>query len=269
MTRAAWALLAACSFAPRAGALGGDDAGSSGTPDAPAVDGRSIDAAPDAPPPAVTFVRAASAFAKPWNSSSSSLTVAVAADAGDVLAVYVTYDGHASLTGVDDDQGDTWSIVDTVTDTNNNQKATSAYAASVHGGATNVTAHFSQSVCCRIVLAEELHGADAVAPLDQHSERFQNSVGSGADAVQATQVTTTAAGELVFAGTSDGNATSGQTLEAGTGALLRVGITGTDDGGNAASSEDEPQPAIGSVTAEFSPTANGGTAITLVMAFRP
>jgi hypothetical protein len=257
--RIAAALLSACSFAP------GSARPSDGGPVALRPD--AVDARPDAPGPTVTFVQSTSAVSNPFaiavdDKIQAQLTVA----AGDTVALYVSYDGAGMVTSIDDTGNDLFHLVDKVDDGANNQSSTSAYAVAVAGGTTTVTVSFDVFICCRILILEELAGASA---LDAHSKRFQGSPGPTADAITSNPTTTAHDGDLIVAFTSDGADVGNQVEQPGTGETMRESIDNTSTGGNATASEDRAQATAGPVTSTFTEAVNGGTSLTLQMAFRP
>ncbi len=216
----------------------------------------------------VTFVQAASGFASPWSSSSSSIvaTFSNATAAGDLIAVYVSYAGNTSVQGVSDSLGNSYTVVDTVDDGDDTQKSSTAYAKNIAAGTDTVTVKLDGSVCCRVVIVHELGGADPAAPLDAHSGHEEGSTGTSSNAVTSGTMTTTSDHDYIFAGTSDGKAASGQHITAGTGFELRA--TPAISNGNATVSEDATQAAHGAMTSAFTFAASGN-ALTLQMAFKP
>jgi|HubBroStandDraft_6_1064221.scaffolds.fasta_scaffold177536_3 hypothetical protein len=253
--------VAGCGFDPHVGSLDG------ATLDSHTMvshdDAHSIDAFAG-----IAFVQSASGFSSPWTSSSSSIaaTFSSAVSAGDLIAVYVSYAGNTSLQGVSDSLGNSYAVVDTVSDDDDTQKSSTAYARNIAAGTDTVTVRLDGGVCCRVVIAHELSGADPNAPLDGHSSHEEDSTGTHTDGVTSGTMTTTAGLDYIFAGTSDGAAAGGQHITAGTGFELRA--TPAISNGNATASEDETQVAAGAMTSTFTFAANGN-ALSLQMAFKP
>ena len=156
LVAAACAAAAACNFTTNQAAI---DASSSGRPiDAAHLDGpRPPDAAR---PRTVALVQTAANGELPWNGNGSTITatLAQASRAGDLIAIYVSFEGSTSLASVTDDQSDAYTIVQTVDDSGNGQKSSTAYAENVAAGVTTITAHLAQSKCCRLIVAHELSG---------------------------------------------------------------------------------------------------------------
>jgi hypothetical protein len=130
---------AGCGFDPNVGAA---------PPDSLAIASHD-DASPSDAFVGVTFVQEANGFSSPWTSSSSSITAAFASDvsAGDLIAVYVSYAGNTSVQGVSDSLGNSYVVVDTVDDTDDTQKSSTAYAKNIKAGADTITIKLQDSVC--------------------------------------------------------------------------------------------------------------------------
>ncbi|HEY1817829.1 MAG TPA: hypothetical protein VGG74_36055 [Kofleriaceae bacterium] len=252
--------LTACGFSPETTQDGATQ------PDAPvALDSRGP---ADAMPATVQFVQSATGWADPWNNGGSTVAATFAANvaAGDVIALYVSYAGGTSIDTITDTLGNTYAVVDTIDDSDDSQKATTAYATSAGGGVGIVTVTFKDSKCCRVVIAHELAGADPTSPLDGYSGHEDGSPGTQPDDVTSDSMTTAADRDYIFAATSNASNESGETITAGTGLSLRV-----DDvvpSGNPTVSEDRQQATHGATTSTFTYSKNGA-ALTMQMAFKP
>ena len=254
----------ACNFTTNEAAI---DANGSGRP----IDAAHIDGArpPDAPGPRmVSLVQTASHGEVPWNNDGSTITATLAqpSAAGDLIAIFVSYEGSTSLASVTDDQNDTYTIVQTVNDSGNTQKSSTAYAENVSAGVTTIVAKLAQSKCCRLIVAHELRGTDPAAPLDGFSGQHQSSSSTNPDGVATGPMTTTGTYDYIFAVTTNSSNESGQAITAGSSATVRVELMPTD--GNPACSEDQIQVAPGDVSSTFTYSADG-SALTQQLAFKP
>jgi hypothetical protein len=184
-----------------------------------------------------------------------------------VIAVYVSFADGASLSQVTDSLHNTYTILDSVDDGNDSQKAATAYAVATASGPDMVTAMLSSSQCCRVILLHEISGVDASSPLDGHAALEQDAAPTNPDGVTSGSAMLLAAGDYVFAATSDGANTDGQMISAGTGETLR--LIPAIPNGNPTVSEDEIQQAAGSVTSTFTFSQSGGRSLTAEMAFKP
>nr|HEX4315719.1 hypothetical protein [Kofleriaceae bacterium] len=244
--------------------------GNGGRVDAPrGADATARDAIPaldrplDAPPPAITFVQSASAEPG-WDSDGDSVAVPVTGThAGDLLAVYATAEN--TVTSVTDDAGDVFAMAVT-SGSVDGQKSAAYYAATIAGGDVTVTAHFGDS-CCRAIVVHEIAGASATSPLDQDNGTIQKGVGTGTDEV-ASSALTLAAGDYVFAGTSDANNRGNQVVDAGTGFTRREHFDNAGTNGNATATEDAIVGAAGSARATFTMEQSGADTLTLMIAFK-
>jgi hypothetical protein len=256
--------VAACNFTTNGAAI--DASGSGRTIDAAHLDGPRP---PDAPGPRmVKLVQTAANGELPWNDNGSTITATLSqpSAAGDLIAIYVSYEGSTSLASVTDDQNDAYTIVQTVDDSGNTQKSSTAYAENVAAGVTTIVAKLAQSKCCRLIVAHELRGTDPAAPLDGFSGQHQSSSGTNPDGVSTGRMTTTGTGDYIFAVTSNSSNEGGQAITAGSSETMRIELMPTD--GNPACSEDQIQGGPGDVTSTFTYAADGD-ALTQQMAFKP
>ncbi len=221
---------------------------------------------------AVAFVQSKSGVASPFSATGTTITATFTSNvvAGHLIAVYVTYDngGGITLNSVTDSLGNTYTIVQTLTDTVNVQKSSVAYAKNIAGGANTVTATFSAAICCRLIIVHEISGADTAAPLDGNFGQLQAAPGTGVNAVTTGNMTTTANGDYIFGATSDSAQATNQTISAGTGETIRENNSQAAIGGNATASEDKIQATAGAVASTFTFNVAGGASLTLQMAFK-
>jgi hypothetical protein len=258
--------LAGCSFAQGYSATDDAAARSPDAKQAPSPDGSKV--VPDATiPPG--FVQGFASSSSPWSSSSDSIAAQLTQNvtAGDVIAVYVSFADGASLSKVTDSLANTYTLLDSVDDGHDQQRAATAYAVATASGPDTVTAKLSGSQCCRVILVHEISGVDKAAPLDGHAALEQDSAPTNPDGVTSGSAMLLAAGDYVFAATSDGANTGGQMITAGTGEQLR--LVPAIPNGNPTVSEDEIQQAAGSVTSSFTFSQSGGRSLTAEMAFKP
>jgi hypothetical protein len=185
--------------------------------------------------------------------------------AGNLIAVWVTWGSStATLNSVTDSLGNTYTIVQTVTNTTNSQRSAMAYAKNIAGGANTVTATFSASIDYRGIIVHEISGADQTAPLDGNAGQWQTGPGLGTDAVSSGSFTTTKNGDYIFgASMNTGVACAGPA--AGTGFTAREAPA---CGGHSIQpiSEDRIQSAAGSIAATFTASSNNSH-LTQAMAF--
>ena len=222
--------------------------------------------AADSAVPMVTFVHATAAAASQWNDSSPrTFQLSLSPTAGNLLALYFTFDGRVNLTNIDDTSGTTYTIVDSIEDGDNQQKAVTAYGTVAFTEPITITAHFDSGGCCSAMIVHELHGASAASPLDAHAGQFQGGSDGGTDGVTTGGVTTHAMNDYVFAGTSN-SGNDGLSIDAGTGETTRETLV--PSGGNPTSSEDRIVAAPSTAASTFTYTQSGN-ALTLEMAFKP
>jgi hypothetical protein len=161
-----------------------------------------------------------------------------------------------SITGC----GGTFTLVKNPT-TGGSQRAAGFYAANIAGGSCVVTATFSGAVTSKWIVVHEVSGIIASSPLDGSGLRYQSSPGRSANAVSSRSITTSTAGDYIFAATSDfGN---NATYTPGS------GFTGRFFGNQGLRSEDRILAAAGAVSGTFTSSANHTQNLTLVMAFKP
>jgi hypothetical protein len=232
-------VLAGCRFAADAAP---DAATTAPHADAPrASDGAVIhhdDAPPDAAPPEVRFVQGSGTVNGNWNNGGGDLALALpaAVGSGDAIAVFISWADTGSLDSVTDSLGNTFAVVDTVDDGDQQQEGATAYAQDVVGGSDTITAHFSNSPCCRIVVAHEARGASTTAALAGHAGQLQSGPGTGSDAVTSS-AGSAGPGDYVFGVTTNTAGTSGQTITAGTDETMRELMIPSGEG-NPTASED-------------------------------
>src|SRR5229473_6651810 len=209
-----------------------------------------------------------------WTGTATTISATFASNvlAGNLIAVYVTYDGTGTLNSVTDSLGNTYTIVQTISDGTHVQKSATAYAKNIAGGANTVTAPFASAICCRLIIAHEITGADTAAPLDGglgvgFSGQVQAAPGNGANAVTSGNMTTVTNGDYIFGATSDSSGLTTQTISAGTGETIRVNSSGAT--GNATASEEKIQATAGAVASTFTFNVTAGTSLTMQMAFKP
>jgi len=209
-----------------------------------------------------------------WTGTATTISATFASNvvAGNLIAVYVTYDGTGTLNSVTDSLGNTYTIVQTLSDGTHVQKSATAYAKNIAGGANTVTATFASAICCRLIIAHEITGADTAAPLDGglgvgFSGQLQAAPGNGANAVTSGNMTTVTNGDYIFGATSDSSGLTSQTISAGTGETVRVNSSGAT--GNATASEENIQATAGAVASTFTFNVTAGTSLTMQMAFKP
>lgn len=231
-----------------------------------------IDAAPDAemidaPPTGIHFVQGSGSFSMPWNTNSQTLdlTFGSTVAAGDVIAVYFSYDTSSSLDQLTDSAGDTYHTVETNGGADG-QASLAAWALAGSSGPLTITAKMNNGDCCLVLFAHEIAGVDTANPVDDHHSHSQNSFSTGTDDVTS-QNLNGHAGDYLFGGTTDPSPTDVPAIAAGTGFTLRVDPSVTALGANPTATEDMIVPATASVATTF--TFAEGAAITIGVAFSP
>jgi hypothetical protein len=238
-------------------------------PDGGTADARSVDTPVDAPVPMITFVRSASIASAPFstgNANMLSLPLLGAVGQGNLLAVFVSYSDSAHLTSVTDDLGNLFMVERTLDDVANTQSVAIAYGTAISGGTDTIYANFDNSICCRILVVHELHGANLTTPFDNYAIRYQTGNDAGMDGVTSSAATTTTSPEYIFAVSTNADGTNGETITAGTGFTPRELLT--PSGGNTTLSEDRQASPAGPVTSTFTYSMSGA-AMTAEMAFKP
>jgi hypothetical protein len=256
--------LAGCSF--KAGELAPTDA--TRAPDSPQPARDAMAVMPDAKQlPA--FVQGAANSSMSWESNGETIAAQLTVDvtAGDVIAVYVSYSEGASVSSVKDTLDSTYTVLDTIDDSHNQQMASTAYAVATTSGSDTVTATLTGSVCCRVILVHEVSGLNAADPIDGHAALEQDTAPTTTDGVTSGSAMTAMAGDYIFAATTDAANTGGQVITAGTAEKLRL-VPPVPDG-NPTVSEDELQAAAGVVISTFTFSQSGGYSLTGEMAFKP
>lgn len=203
-------------------------------------------------------------------STGTSLSFSLASAVGNSNAVmfFITYDTSVSSTPptCKDNQNNTYTIVDSVNDTNDGQAWTNGYLTGITNGPQTLTFTFSESEPANSVqvVIDEYSGIALSSALDGHAMQEQTPASSGTNGVTSPSITTLAAGDLIYAGTV--NITSNSpSVTAGTNFTIRESQTGT---GFMMASEDWVQPSAGSVAGTFTISASGQNIITGVMAFQ-
>lgn len=186
--------------------------------------------------------------------------------AGNLIVVCVAWGTIAAnsitLTSITDTLGHTYTLLDNPTDESaNNNRAATAYAVNISGGANTVTAHLSGAPFVSNMLVHEASGLATASPLDQHKINAQTGVGTATDAVTSTAVVTTANGEYIFGAQVCTNSNGGA-HSAGTGYAIRENSSG------AFSSEDQIQAVAGSIAATFTDGTNFGAHLTAIVTFK-
>lgn len=129
-----------------------------------------------------------------------------------------------TLVSVTDDKSNTYNIVDTRDDTPDTQVCASFYLANVTNSPKTITATFSGvGSSANGMLVDEYSGVATSSPLDVHTSNIQTLVGTGANAITSTAVTTTVPGDLIYGATW--NTLAVATPAAGTGFTLQQSQT--------------------------------------------
>jgi hypothetical protein len=226
------------------------------------------DTPPDAAPPEVTFVQGSGTVNSNWGNGGDTLALTMpdAIGSGDAIAVFVSWADQGSLGSITDSLGNTFTVVKTVDDGNQNQEGAVAYAQDVIGGSDTITAHFGSSPCCRVLLAHEVRGASISSAAGSATGQVQTA-GNGSNAVTSTFVDA-GSGDYVFGVSTDVAGTTNQTIAAGTDETLRESLLPGGGNGNATASEDRVVTGSGSAASTFT-YGKSGEQITLELVLKP
>lgn len=179
---------------------------------------------------------------------------------GNVVCGCVFFDNPAAtLTSVTDDQSNTYTIEQTIQNSDgSNLFLSSFYLTNITNGPKTVTANFGSSTPHTQITWDEYSGLAASAVLDGHAGQAQAAPGTGTDAITSGNFTTTDNGDLIWAGMFCG---SGNAV-AGTGYTRRL----NNDASNGfvfICTEDKVQSAAGSVAGTYT---QGSASRTVVVA---
>jgi hypothetical protein len=203
------------------------------------------------------------------NGGASSTTVAVtlgaAVTSGNALMVSVGWgssSGADTVTGVTDDKGNTYQLVDQVRDATQQYLWRTAYLLNVTNGPITITATINNTNTFGAILVDEYSGVATSAALDGHAMQGQVSPATTADAVKSGAITTTANGNLIYGTTVE--ITGLGTITHGTGFTARINVAGVF------MTEDEVQATAGLIAngATFTASNAADSWITGVMAFK-
>jgi hypothetical protein len=196
------------------------------------------------PPGTPTWVQGNVTLGGATSRTSFSTTLPGAAGAGDlVVASCGSASGAATFT-FSDDKGNAYTTVDSQTTTG--FWYTTGYALNVAGGPTVITCTSTAAGTFWAVVADDYSGVAPTSALDQHVMVTVNGT-IGTNAITTGNVTTTAAGELIYGTTV--NASGNGTIVAGT------GFTQRQSSPSAYMTEDQVQSSAGAIAATFTSSA--------------
>jgi hypothetical protein len=207
------------------------------------------------------------------NGASSSTTVAcgsgdglTAIASGNLVVVEVGWASTAgdTVTGITDNQSNTYTLTDLARETTVAYSYQTAYRANITNGPVTITATLSASRTFAAITVQEYSGVLAASPLDGHAIQAQRNPGTGANAVSSGNATPATNGCLIFGATVNVN---------GSGAPgYGTGYTGRDNFSNTFESEDKTQAAAAATAATFTAgnAGDGGNSwITALLGFKP
>lgn len=206
------------------------------------------------------------------NGASSSTTVAcgsgdglTAIASGNTVVVEVGWSSTAgdTVTGITDNQGNTYTLSDLARETSVGYSYQTAYRANITNAPTTITATLSASRTFAAITIQEYSGFLGSSPLDGHAMQAQQNPGTGANAISSGNATPTTNGCLIFGATVNVNGTAA--VGYGT------GYTGRDNFSNTFESEDKTQAAAAATAATFTAgnAGDGGNSwITGLLAFK-
>ncbi len=191
-----------------------------------------------------------------------------------VLGGIISVPNGITITSVQDDQGNTYTVKDSLNDATDSHQIFSFELGNITNAPHIITITFGSGSGNPVqVVIDEYSGALAVAdPTDGHAIVLRTAPGTGANAITSTSITTTANGDLIYGICFDqGTATPAST--AGTSPLpftLRGSDLDTVDAFSVVS-EDAVQSVAGSVNAAFtnSTTGGGDNFAVIIMAVKP
>lgn len=197
--------------------------------------------------------------------TSITATFGISVTSGDCIVGVVLWGSTTNnLSGVTDSKGNTYTVLDTVTNVDG-QSASSFCLGNITNGPISVTANFSASDSNLVLICDEYSGGLASSnPVDVHHGQSQSRPGTGTNAVSSGAATTTQNGDLIYGGAFDLSGAS-TTYTAGTGFALRTADTGLSRHGQ---SEDETQASAGSVAATFTSNQSGADYFTFMVAIK-
>ena len=209
---------------------------------------------------------------KALSASASSTTIAVTLDAsvgsGNAIVGLVCWGSatESDLASVTDDQGNTYTLVRFVPDTNNSQSIKGFYLANITNAPITITANFSPARPYRSISLHEVSGVATSGLLDQDAGQLQTAPGTGPDGVTSGSVITTANGEYIFGGCADTAALRALSQYAGGTGYTRRQEVGSTSVINMAS-EDQIQASAGAIAATFTATNNDRT-VSLILTLK-
>lgn len=178
---------------------------------------------------------------------------------GNTILGMVTYASTDSITSITDDKSNTYTIIDTDTNTPDGSKQTSFWLLNITNSPQTITANFSIASVSTQIVVDEFSGVSASAVIDAHAITVQTSPGTGTDGVSSGSIVTSSNGDLIWAAVVDQHSTS-PTISAGTGFT-----TGTNAAPFLKSvSEYQTQSTAGSIAATFTTTVNEAMMVCVV-----
>lgn len=201
------------------------------------------------------------------NGSTSSTTVVVTLPApvtsgnAVILSVGTTGNVPANVLTVADDKGNTYTAGNAAQNGSLGYSFGTYYLSNITNAPQTITVTFNLSFAFTTMLVEEFSGILAASPVDGGTAVNQNIGTAGANAITTGNITTTAAGDLIYASTVsiDG---LGSTLTAGTG--YTAGISLSID----FKTEYQVQSSAGSIAGTFGFTGSGGNYINAILALK-
>lgn len=170
------------------------------------------------------FIQTAAATA---DNSASSISKSFTAgnNAGNLIAVAVSWDGTSSAPTCSDSQGNTYFMATYQRDTVMNQSLAICYAPNSKAGTNAVTVTFSGNQSYRRLIISEYSGVATVSPVDITAQNI-SVASTAANAVTSGSATTTVSGNLIFGAVMDDSATT--SITAGSGFTQRAAVNNKD-----------------------------------------
>lgn len=218
----------------------------------------------------MAFVQQANSGGSYQTGTSFSITFPATVSSAGAVKGSVSWDDGITLTGIDDDKGNTYIPLDNVHDSGDGQQATSFVLGNITNGPQTLTFHFSSVIGFGWAHANEYGGILASSnPVDQHAARLSGAF-VGTDGLVSAGVTTTVNGCTICCDVDDtaGNGSAPQNWSAGTGFTLRTN-QGVGAFFNGMAAEDAVQSTAGAVTPTFTPSIAGTAAIVFTIALKP
>lgn len=211
---------------------------------------------------AVAFVQAKSTGMGAGSVTSIAATFSAAVTSGNAVVgvAAVGNSNPSALSTITDDKGNNYTIVRKTADATNGELLATFYLLNITNAPTVITANFSGTESDSGISMMEVSGVATSSALDVETGQVEATPGTGTDALNSTAVTTTTAGQFIFAGAvRTGNRGGGSAeFTPGTGFTEPANAEWITNGHIALSSEYQIQGSAGSIDGTFTVVTNDG-----------